>query len=788
MSANSFSGENPPLPPDQTKNESAKPNPEEPRQPENLSESQEEDQTQNASDPLQGIDGQRRIMRERPFISSRLSVPNDPVQPRGVSTFTRFSAGYSRNRSRSAFGSGLGMDDELESTNDSQPAEERNSFNQDLPEQNEVSGSAPAPPEPGAGDYRRTGGYDGGARTQGRAPNGYGKRGSYRDSENFQRGNGMDGPRNYGGYDPRGPRPPRRPYTGGYDGGGRENPGYGRENPGGYGRENSGYGRENPGGFGRENPGYGRENSGYGRETPGGYGRENPGGYGRENPGFRENRGWRNDGNRPNDGGNYGRRGFNRPYRRGNTEGYSQFNPAFPELKEPRFHKEPLSLAEELAEEMSRGHRPEDEKMPEMLLQDATVGRLQQLSIQELIAEARRFEIGVPDEESVRKQDLIFSIIKEKIKLNGLLYGEGTLEILPDGFGFLRSTEYNYLSCPDDIYVSPSQIRRFGLRNGSCVSGQIRPPKENERYFALLRVEAINFRDPNEFRHRKMFEEMTPMHPTQPMKLECGLEELETRILDLISPVGFGQRGLIVGPKGSGKTTLLTKIARAALKNYPDLYVFLLSVDENDAEVEELRKFVKGLNCEVVSSTTDEPVLRHIQVADMVLEKAKRMVEFGQNVLILIDSMTNLARAWHMEGQMGRPMDGMYGNGMMQNPRGFFASARALEEGGSLTILATLTNETEDPLETAICDEFKGTGNLEIVLDQRLAEQKVWPAIDVNQSGTHREEMLRTPAEFQAITTLRSFLADLNPVTAMEMLTKRLGKTESNEKFLESLN
>ena len=757
MSASPFSGENPPIPPDQNQNESANPNSAEPRQPENSSGNPEENGTQGAPDLLQEMDGQRRIILERPYTKSRLSVPNDPVQPRGVNTFSRFPGGFPRNRTRSAFGSGLGMEDELDhasnspgnSPNDSRITEERASSGPDPSERSDISESMPARNESGFGSYRYPGGYDRDGRVQGRPQGGYIKRTYYGDSGNFQP---MDGPRNYGGYDSRGPRPPRRPYTGGYDGGSRENPGYGRENPGGYNREN-------------------------------------PGGYNRENPGFRENRGWRNDGNRPNDGGgNYGRRGFNRPYRRGNTEGYSQFNPAFPELKEPRFHKEPLSLAEELAEEMSRGHKPEDEKMPEMLLQDATVGRLQQLSMQELIAEARRFEIGIPDEDSARKQDIIFSIIKEKIKLNGLLYGEGTLEILPDGFGFLRSSEYNYLSCPDDIYVSPSQIRRFGLRNGSCVSGQIRPPKENERYFALLRVEAINFRDPNEFRHRRLFEELTPMYPTYPMKLECSEKEIETRVLDLVSPIGFGQRGLIVGPEGSGKTTLLMKIARAALKNYPDLYVFLLSVDEKSEEVEELRKQLKGLNCEVVSSTTDEPVLRHIQVADMVLEKAKRMVEFGQNVLILIDSLTHLARAWHLEGQMGRPMDGMYGGRMVQSPRNFLASARALEEGGSLTILASLTNETEDPLETAIYEEFKGTGNLEIVLDQRLAEQKVWPAIDVNQSGTHREEMLRTPDEFQAISRLRSFLADLNPVTAMEVLTKRLGSTESNEKFLELLN
>jgi len=503
-----------------------------------------------------------------------------------------------------------------------------------------------------------------------------------------------------------------------------------------------------------------------------------------EGGGYHPNRNF--DGNGSENGGNYGRSGYgNRPYHR-NTEGYSSFNPAFPELNQPRSHKEPLCLAEELAEEMSRGHKPEDEKRPEMLLQDATVGRLQQLSMKELIAEARRFEIGVPNEDVAQKQELIFRIIKEKIKLNGLLYGEGTLEILPDGFGFLRSTEFNYLSCPDDIYVSPSQIRRFGLRNGSCVSGQIRPPKENERYFALLRVEAINFHDPNEFMHRKFFEELTPMHPTHQMKLECGAEEIETRVLDLIAPLGFGQRGLIVSPKGAGKTTFLTKIARAALKNHNDLYVFLLMVDESNSEVDELRKQVKGLNCEVVSSTMDEPVLRHLQVADMVLEKAKRMVEFGQNVLILVDSITHLARAWHSENQTGRPMEGMYARS--QTPKAFFASARAVEEGGSLTILASMESESEEPIENAIYEEFKGTGNVEIVLDKRLAEQKLWPAIDVNRSGTHCEEMLRTPNEFQAISKLRTFLADLNPVTAMEMLTKRLRKTQSNEEFLESLS
>lgn len=453
-----------------------------------------------------------------------------------------------------------------------------------------------------------------------------------------------------------------------------------------------------------------------------------------------------------------------------------------------RSHKEPLSLAEELAEEMSRGHR----HLGEISFAGENVdmvGRLQRMSAAELIAEARKWDIPRLDEENLKHQDLIFRILKEKIKLNGLMYGEGTLEILPDGFGFLRSVDYHYLSCPDDIYVSPSQIRRFGLKTGTIISGQIRPPKENERYFALLRVEAINYRDPNEFSRKRNFEDLTPTHPTRRLKLEAEPENVETRVLDMMVPIGFGQRGLIVSPPRAGKTLLLQKIARAALKNYPNLYVFILLIDERPEEVTDMRRQVQGLNCEVISSTFDEPSIRHIQVAEMVLEKAKRMVEYGQDVVVLLDSITRLARAWNSETEpSGKTLSGGVDPHAIQFPKRFFSAARCIEQGGSLTILATALTETGSTMDQVILEEFQGTGNLEIVLDKKLVEQRIWPSMDLNQSGTRREEMLRSEEEFAQITKLRRVLYELNPVDAMEMLTNRLRRTRNNAEFLAGIS
>ncbi|MDO4584359.1 MAG: transcription termination factor Rho [Planctomycetia bacterium] len=441
-----------------------------------------------------------------------------------------------------------------------------------------------------------------------------------------------------------------------------------------------------------------------------------------------------------------------------------------------------------MAEEMSRGHRRLQENSFAGEDMD-TIGKLQRMSATELIAEARKWDIPHLDEKNLQQQDLIFRILKEKIKLNGLMYGEGTLEILPDGFGFLRSVDYHYISCPDDIYVSPSQIRRFGLKTGTIISGQIRPPKENERYFALLRVEAINYRDPNEFSRKRNFDDLTPTHPTRRLKLEAEPDDVETRVLDMMVPIGFGQRGLIVSPPRAGKTLLLQKIAKAALKNYPNLYVFMLLVDERPEEVTDMRRQVQGLNCEVISSTFDEPSIRHIQVAEMVLEKAKRMVEYGQDVIILLDSITRLARAWNSETEpSGKTLSGGVDSHAIQFPKRFFSAARCIEQGGSLTILATALTETGSAMDQVILEEFQGTGNLEIVLDKKLVEQRIWPSMDLNQSGTRREEMLRSEEEFMQLNKLRRVLYELNPVDAMEMLTNRLRRTQTNTEFLAGIS
>jgi transcription termination factor Rho len=452
---------------------------------------------------------------------------------------------------------------------------------------------------------------------------------------------------------------------------------------------------------------------------------------------------------------------------------------------------EPISLAEELALQKNRGQSTE-QLLAELYEQlkwfgdEAFLDRLEKMSIQELVNEVRHQNITTKEGE--QRQELIFKLLKAKIKQTGLMYGEGTLEILPDDFGFLRSANYHYLSCPDDIYVSPSQIRRFGLRNGSTISGQIRPPKENERYFALLRVEAVNHEDPNILAMKPLFDELTPVHPDVRIVMEAPDGDINTRVTDLIVPVGFGQRGLIVSPPRAGKTVLMQKMAKAALANYPDLYVFMLLIDERPEEVTDMERQVKGKRCEVISSTFDEAPSRHIQVSEMVLDKAKRMVEYGKNVIIFLDSITRLARAWNTEcPASGKTLSGGVDANALQRPKRFFGSARRVEEGGSLTILATALIDTGSRMDDVIFEEFKGTGNLEIVLDRSLVDKRIWPAIDVNRSGTRREEMLLDPEEYRRISILHRLLSDMNPAEAMEFLTSRLCKTKRNAEFLMSM-
>jgi transcription termination factor Rho len=446
---------------------------------------------------------------------------------------------------------------------------------------------------------------------------------------------------------------------------------------------------------------------------------------------------------------------------------------------------EPLSLAEELAEE---GFDPETNAQYENVKQgDIHIAELQRMGMPQLIELARSENVN--DILGIKKQDLIFKILKERVKLNGLMFGEGTLEVLPDGFGFLRSPDYHYLSCPDDIYVSPSQIRRFGLRTGTTVSGQIRPPKENERYFALLRVEAINYQDPNVLTQKIFFDELTPIHPDKRIMLEAEADEISMRVVDMIVPIGFGQRGLIVSPPRAGKTILLQKMAKSVLRNHPDCYVIMLLIDERPEEVTDMERNVKCANCEVISSTFDEPAARHIQVAEMVIEKAKRMVEYGHDVVIFLDSITRLARAFNSEcPNSGKILSGGVDANALQKPKRFFGAARRVEEGGSLTILATALVDTGSRMDEVIFEEFKGTGNLEIVLDRKLVDKRIWPAIDINRSGTRREEMLLDKEEYRRICILRRVLNDMNPADAMELLTGRLSKTKSNAEFLMSMN
>ncbi len=446
----------------------------------------------------------------------------------------------------------------------------------------------------------------------------------------------------------------------------------------------------------------------------------------------------------------------------------------------------PLSIAEEIASEVDNDDLEVRERYDLLKQTDTNIAELQKLSMAELIELARSEKIA--ESAGDKKHDLIFKILKERVKLNGLMFGEGTLEILPDGFGFLRSPDYHYLACPDDIYVSPSQIRRFGLRNGMSVAGQIRPPKEKERYFALLRIEAINGDDPARISSNVIFDDLTPLHPDKRIQMETTTEELSTRIVDLIVPIGFGQRGLIVSPPRAGKTILMQKMAKAVLENYPEAFVFMLLIDERPEEVTDMERHVQGPGCEVISSTFDENTSRHVQVADMVIEKAKRLVEYGKDVVIFLDSITRLARAWNSEvPNSGKILSGGVDANALQRPKRFFGSARRVEEGGSLTIVATALVDTGSKMDDVIFEEFKGTGNLEIVLDRRLVDKRIYPAIDINRSGTRREEMLLDSDEFRRTSVLRRVLSEMNPPDAMELLINRLSKTSSNHEFLQSL-
>jgi transcription termination factor Rho len=439
------------------------------------------------------------------------------------------------------------------------------------------------------------------------------------------------------------------------------------------------------------------------------------------------------------------------------------------------------------AKDESTEEFPADKRYEEIKRGDLHIANLQRMTMKELLELAKQEQIT--DYTGLKKQDLIFRFLKERTKLNGLMFGEGTLEILPDGFGFLRSPDYHYLPCPDDIYVSPSQIRRFGLKTGATVAGQIRPPKENERYFALLRVEAINGHDPNLVTAKVSFEDLTPLHPEDRLKLSTTPTELCTRVVDLLAPIGMGQRGLIVSPPKAGKTILLQLLAKAVIINHPEAYVIVLLIDERPEEVTDMERSVRGPNCEVISSTFDEPPSRHIQVSEMVIEKAKRMVEYGQNVIIFLDSITRLARAWNTEvPHSGKILTGGVDANALQHPKRFFGAARNVEDGGSLTIIATALIDTGSKMDDVIFEEFKGTGNTELTLERRLVEKRIWPAIDVNKSSTRREELLLEPDELQRIWALRRVLNDMNPVEAMELLTSRMRKTKTNEEFLLTMN
>jgi transcription termination factor Rho len=411
------------------------------------------------------------------------------------------------------------------------------------------------------------------------------------------------------------------------------------------------------------------------------------------------------------------------------------------------------------------------------------IGELKEMSISKLTHIAK--DLDIPGATGMRKQELIFKILQAQTEKSGLIFSEGVLETLPDGFGFLRAPDYNYLPGPDDIYVSPSQIRKFDLRTGDTISGQIRPPKEGERYFALIKVEAINFEPPEMARDRVFFDNLTPLYPDEKLRLETDADNLSGRALDLMTPIGKGQRALIVAPPRTGKTMLLQNIANSITRNHPEVTLIVLLIDERPEEVTDMQRSVHG---EVISSTFDEPPTRHVQVADMVIEKAKRLVEYKRDVVILLDSITRLARAHNaVVPPSGKILSGGIDSNALQKPKRFFGSARNIEEGGSLTIIATALIDTGSRMDDVIFEEFKGTGNLEINLDRKLTEKRIFPSIDINKSGTRKEELLLAQSDFNRIIVLRRVLSQLSPTEAMELLLEKLSKTKSNSEFLDSM-
>ena len=409
---------------------------------------------------------------------------------------------------------------------------------------------------------------------------------------------------------------------------------------------------------------------------------------------------------------------------------------------------------------------------------------LKEMTIADLSDVAKQLHVGGAS--GLRKQELIFKILEAQTEKNGLIFGEGVLEILPDGFGFLRAPSYNYLPGPDDIYVSPSQIRRFDLHTGDTISGQVRPPKESERYFALLKVEAINFENPEAAKDKILFDNLTPLYPDARIHLETEPTETSTRVMDLLTPIGKGQRGLIVAPPRTGKTMLLQSIAHSVTRNHPEIVLIVLLIDERPEEVTDMQRSVKG---EVVSSTFDEPATRHVQVAEMVIEKAKRLVEHKRDVVILLDSITRLARAYNtIVPPSGKVLSGGVDSNALQKPKRFFGAARNIEEGGSMTIIATALVDTGSRMDEVIFEEFKGTGNMEIHLDRRLVDKRVFPAIDVNRSGTRKEELLLDDYELNRVWVLRKVLNPLNTVDSMELLIDKIKESPTNGDFLRSMN